>query len=78
MARGPSKRTQWDSNPQPLNTCMSRIAGSTTELSPALQLALGLHCLAFSHWLNLRLMETERNDLIALKADGTRSQYCAG
>ena len=34
MARGPSRKTQWDSNPQPLNTCMSGGAGSTTELSP--------------------------------------------
>ena len=33
MARGPSRMTQWDSNPQPLNTCMSGGAGST-ELSP--------------------------------------------
>ena len=24
MARGPSRRTQWDWNPQPLNACMSR------------------------------------------------------
>ena len=33
VARGPSRKTQWDSNPQPLNTCMSGGAGST-ELSP--------------------------------------------
>ena len=33
----PSRRTQWDSNPQPLNTCVSRGAGSTTELSPTPQ-----------------------------------------
>ena len=36
MARGPSRRTQWDSNPQPLNTYVSGGAGSTAELSPAL------------------------------------------
>ena len=34
MTRGPSRRTQWDSNPQLLNTCVSRGAGSTTEPSP--------------------------------------------
>ena len=34
VARGPSRRTQWDSNPQPLNTSVSGGAGSTTELSP--------------------------------------------
>ena len=34
VAQGPSMRTQWDSNSQPLNTCVSRGAGSTTELSP--------------------------------------------
>ena len=34
VAQGPSRRTQWDSNPQPLNTCVSPGAGSTTELSP--------------------------------------------
>ena len=34
VARGPSRRTQWDSNPQLLNTCVSRGAGSTTEPSP--------------------------------------------
>ena len=33
MAQGPSRRTQWDLNPQPLNTCVSRGAGSTTEPS---------------------------------------------
>ena len=33
MARGLSKKTQWDLNPKPLNTCVSRGAGSTTELS---------------------------------------------
>ena len=34
MVRGQSRRTQWDSNPQPLNTCVSRGAGPTAELSP--------------------------------------------
>ena len=34
MAQGPSRSTQWDLNPQPLNTCVSGGAGSTTELSP--------------------------------------------
>ena len=34
MARGPSKRNQRDSNPQPLNTHVSGGADSTTELSP--------------------------------------------
>ena len=34
MARRPSRRTQWDSNPQPLNTCVSGGAGSNNELSP--------------------------------------------
>ena len=34
MARRPSRRTQWDPTPQPLNTCVSGGAGSTTELSP--------------------------------------------
>ena len=41
MARGPSRRSQWDSNPQPLNTCMSRGAGSTTELSPTPTIIVG-------------------------------------
>ena len=36
VAQGPSRRTQWDSNPQPLNTCVSQGAGSTTELSATL------------------------------------------
>ena len=34
MAQGPSRGTQWDSNPQPLNTSVFRGVGSTTELSP--------------------------------------------
>lgn len=34
MALGPSSKTLWDSNPQPLNTCLYRSAGSTAGLSP--------------------------------------------
>ena len=33
---GPAGGLQWDSNPQPLNTSVSRGAGSTTELSSTL------------------------------------------
>ena len=32
---GPAGGLQWDLNPQPLNTCVSRGAGSTTEPSPS-------------------------------------------
>ena len=31
---GPVGGLPWDSNPQPLNTCLSRGTGSTAELSP--------------------------------------------
>ena len=37
---GPSRRTLWDSNQPPLNTCVFRGAGSTTEPSPT-------HCTNF-------------------------------
>ena len=34
MYKGPAGGLQWDSNPQYLNTYVSRGAGSTTDLSP--------------------------------------------
>ena len=39
-----SRWIQWDSNPQPLNTCVSEGAGSTTELCPFVAIVVAVVC----------------------------------